>query len=118
LVFDLYDRVTATFASRDVLEDKLRNTRLSLVPVLEVRGGEDTSASRPSDEELKAMIQWPSKFYDGRVEGVYIKVERDGRVIARGKVVRGDFIAGNEHWTRGELTLNGIVTVSEETLSW
>jgi atypical dual specificity phosphatase len=52
------------------------------------------------------MIQRTSKFYDGPVEGVYVKMERYGRVLSRGKVVRGDFIAGNEHWSKGILRLN------------
>ena len=45
-------------------------------------------------------------FYEGRVEGVYVKVEKQGRVVSRGKVVRADFIAGNEHWSKGPLQLN------------
>ena len=62
----------------------------------------------PSQVELKEMVERPSLFWDGRVEGIYLKIERAGRVVARGKVVRGDFIAGNEHWTRGNLRVNGI----------
>jgi atypical dual specificity phosphatase len=110
LAFDLYDRTTETFASRDVLEERLRDSGVHLVPVLEKRSGH--SKSMPTDDELRAMVQQPSNFYDGRVEGVYLKLEKGGRVIDRGKVVRGDFIAGNEHWTKGNLTLNGIVKES------
>ena len=28
--------------------------------------------------------------------------------LRRGKVVRSDFIAGNEHWTKAETQLNGL----------
>lgn len=62
----------------------------------------------PSEEDLKRLVQGQSRFWDGRVEGVYVKAEKDGRVVSRGKVVRGDFISGNEHWTKGELKLNGL----------
>jgi hypothetical protein len=54
----------------------------------------------PSAEELKNMIQLPSQFYDSRVEGIYIKEEKNGIVTNRGKVIRGDFICGNENWSR------------------
>lgn len=106
LAFDLYDRSNGTFAAREVLEAKLEGTGISLVPVLEY-----DQTTIPSEETLKAMVQAQSKFYDGSVEGIYLKIEHGSRVLERGKVVRSDFIAGNEHWTRGNLTLNGIVKV-------
>lgn len=43
------------------------------------------------------------------MEGVYVKVERNGVVVQRAKIVRTDFIAGNEHWTRANLRVNGLV---------
>ncbi|KAG8834761.1 hypothetical protein FRC17_007267 [Serendipita sp. 399] len=118
LVFDLYDRTTGTFASRDVIENRLRGTGIGLVPVIERRvavDGQNPSVNMPTHEELISMVQRPSLFYDGRVEGVYVKVERAGKVLERGKVVRGDFIAGNEHWTKGILTFNGIVECRMDT---
>lgn len=60
----------------------------------------------PNDEELVQMTHLKSQFYDGRVEGIYVYVERNGRVVQRGKVVRADFICGNDHWDRGPLQRN------------
>jgi atypical dual specificity phosphatase len=95
------------------MESIMESTGIYLVPTLETRqSNHGEHLTMPSNDELREMVQRPSNFYDGRVEGVYVKVEMDGKVTGRGKVVRGDFIAGNEHWTRGNLTLNGIVTVS------
>lgn len=112
LAFDLYDRTTGKFTSREVLEERLRGTGICLVPVIEMRKGtSDVPMVMPADDELRAMVQRPSSFYDGRVEGIYLKIEKAGWVVERGKVVRGDFISGNEHWTRGNLALNGIVGV-------
>ena len=111
LAFDLYDRSRKVFVSRDVLEAKLGGSGIAIVPtVMRIEGHPEEGAGpvMPSDEELKGMVQQPSRFYDGRVEGVYVKVEKGGVVVGRGKVVRADFIAGNEHWTRGDLELNGI----------
>ena len=59
-----------------------------------------------SEDELRQAVQQPSRFYEGPVEGVYVKVEKGGRVVSRGKVVRSDFISGNEHWSKGPLHVN------------
>ena len=111
LAFDLFDRSRKVFVSRDVLEARLDGSGIAIVPtVMRIVGRPEEEGAgpvMPSDEELKGMVQQPSRFYDGRVEGVYVKVEKDGIVVGRGKVVRADFIAGNEHWTRGDLELNG-----------
>ena len=110
LVFDLYDRSRKVFASRDVLEAALAGSGIAIVPtVMRIEGRPEEGAGpvMPSDEELKEMVQQPSWFHDGRVEGVYVKVVKDGVVVGHGKVVRTDFIARNEHWTRGDLELNG-----------
>lgn len=118
LAFDMYDRTTDTFASREILEGRLRDNGIDIVPIMEIRRSTpETQIQIPTDDELRAMVQRPSRFYDGRVEGIYLKLEKGGRVIDRGKVVRGDFIAGNEHWTKGNLTLNGIVKARYESLT-
>jgi atypical dual specificity phosphatase len=102
IAFDLYDRSTRMWADNKLLSGLLSSTSISSVPVL-------YEGKMPTDKELRNMVQGESTFWDGRVEGVYVKVERDGCVISRGKVVRSDFIAGNEHWGRGELQVNGII---------
>ena len=102
LAYDLYDRSTQTFVDRRTLEVLLDGTSIKLVPL--VYQGE----SMPSADVLLSMIQQKSLFYDGRTEGVYVKVEARGAVKMRGKVVRSDFIAGNEHWTKGGIRVNGL----------
>ncbi|KAG7094138.1 hypothetical protein E1B28_007750 [Marasmius oreades] len=102
MAFDMYDRSTDTFVDRPTLLGLLDGTGIRVVPVMY-----DGNAT-PSMEELKRMVQRRSNFWDGRVEGVYVKFERGGKVVGRGKVVRGDFIAGNEHWARGPLRRNGL----------
>ncbi|KAH9854431.1 ATP dependent DNA ligase [Lenzites betulinus] len=99
LAFDLYDRSTGRWAARRTLERLLEGTAIRLVPVVREGG-------MPSADELRQIVRGPSLYYDGPVEGVYVKVERAGEVVSRGKVVRADFIAGNEHWSRGPLQTN------------
>jgi atypical dual specificity phosphatase len=101
LAFDLYDRRADAFTDRQSLANILASTAIQMVPVV-------LEGVMPSNEDLRSMVQNKSLYSDSPVEGIYLKVERNGRVLARGKVVRGDFIAGNEHWTRGNLRTNGM----------
>ncbi|KAJ3003079.1 hypothetical protein HKX48_001969, partial [Thoreauomyces humboldtii] len=104
LVFDLLDRHTSVFLSRDALQKRLRDTDLVTVPRVPLPDGTVTA------EVLKRMVETTrSRYYDGVVEGLYIRKERDGKVVDRAKLVRTDFIAGNEHWSKGIIMRNGVV---------
>jgi atypical dual specificity phosphatase len=103
VAFDIYDRATRGWADRQTVESLLKDTDIHLVPCI-------YEGSMPDDDELKKMVQMKSLFYDGPVEGIYVKIESRGKVLSRGKVVRNDFIAGNDHWTKGRIAWNGIVT--------
>lgn len=99
MAFDLYDRVTRTFVDRRTLVALLNESDIHVTPTM-------YEGPMLPDVALKDMVQQPSAFWDGRVEGVYVKVEGDGIVKSRSKVVRQDFIAGNEHWNKGPMRLN------------
>lgn len=108
VAFDLYDRAEGSFASRRVLAATLRGSGIPLTPLIGEEG-EGGSVRRLGRKEIGEMLARPSAFSPGeRVEGVYIRTEDEGRLrtLGRGKIVRGDFIAGNAHWTRGPLELN------------
>jgi atypical dual specificity phosphatase len=106
LAFDLYDRAQGLFISRVEMEHRLAKTTIQLVPLIQ-------TGVFASHEDLQQMVQRPSVFYDGVIEGVYVKIEDETRVISRGKVVRGDFISGNEHWARGPIKLNSLGSAIE-----
>ncbi|KAH9885405.1 hypothetical protein C8Q73DRAFT_749200 [Cubamyces lactineus] len=101
LAFDLYDRSTGRWADRCTLQALLAGTNIRLVPVVSVHQGR-----MASEDELRDAVMGRSRFYDGPVEGVYVKVERGGEVVERGKVVRADFNSRNEHWSKGPLRKN------------
>ena len=105
MAYDLYDRSRNSFVDRQGLEAVLDGTSIQMAPVL------FDGDKIPTKEDLLTMIQRKSVFYDGRVEGVYVKIEEDGYVKLRGKVVRSDFIAGNEHWSRGNIRENKLAVV-------
>jgi len=50
-----------------------------------------------------------SMFYDGVLEGVYVRREQNGMIVDRAKIVRADFIAGNEHWSCGVVVPNKVI---------
>lgn len=108
IAFDLYDRLTQKFLARPILASLLRC--IPLVPELA------RLSTLPSPTALAEMAQnTPSAFYDGPIEGVYVKQEDGANVVARGKIVRKGFIAGNEHWTRGVFTWNVVVGNTKHT---
>lgn len=104
VLFDVFDMDSKTFFSRTAVEEMVRNTSLSLVPVI-FRG-------RVSGvEQLAAMAtQTKSQFYDGVVEGVVVRAmnEDSSLLKLRGKIVRSDFISGDQHWNKGKQTVNSL----------
>ena len=103
IMFDLYDVDTGTFYSRDYLERILSDTEIKLVPLI-YRG-------KTTLDKLKSLVQTKSAFYDGVIEGVYVRSYDTTNTILthRAKIVRTDFISGNEHWTKGKQTLNTVI---------
>lgn len=113
--FDLFDRETHRFWDRPSLE--------TLLEAASAAGDSNSAGERqilmvpqlwsgpqlPVKDELIAMVQQSrSQFYDGVVEGIYIKWECMGQVRHRGKIVRSDFLSGNEHWSKGIIRFNTI----------
>lgn len=95
LAYDLLDTRTGHFLCRSALEDRLRDSGLHMTPRVFAQPQVFASVA-----ELQALTQVASQFYDGPVEGVVLRHCDDTRVVSRAKVVRSNFIAGNEHWTR------------------
>jgi atypical dual specificity phosphatase len=104
VAFDLYDRAAGAFASRDILERTLRGSGIAGVPLLRRLG----DGERLARDDVLRMLQETSAYGAQRREGVYVRFEGGGRTTGRGKVVRGDFIAGDTHWGRGPLVLNRV----------
>ena len=117
VAFDLYDRFTKRFASRDVMERRLRGTTIKIVPII-YRG------PLKSVDHVRKLSDGPSAFNDDRREGIVLRTfEREGTaegttppiataanedggaeepfpewLALRAKSVRSDFIAGNERF--------------------
>jgi len=107
VVFDLFDVQSGRFYSRAALDERLDRFAPGLCRVPAVRIEE---ALLVDVEVLKDVVRnTRSMFYDGVVEGLYFRREEGKWLVDRAKVVREDFIAGNERWNRGGVVPNGIV---------
>ena len=104
IAYDVYDRQTQRFLPHSGVVRLLAPTRIPVVPLLSV------SNSLPDPVDLVRLANLPSPFTepDARREGIYIKIEDDNQVRGRGKVVRKDFIQGNEHWTKNMIRYNTV----------
>ena len=104
IAFDLFDRLEGTFASRSILARALSKHGIHQVPLL-------AHTAQVSKTEVMQMLTRSSAYSRERVEGVYVRFEDDKRIqtLQRGKVVRGDFITGNEHWSKGQTVYNNVI---------
>lgn len=103
IMFDLYDIDTNTFYSRVHIEKILADTQIKLVTLI--------YKGKVTLDKLKSLVQTKSTFYDGIVEGVYVRSydSSNNKLKYRAKIVRADFISGDEHWTKGKQTINTVI---------
>lgn len=107
LMFDVYDRHEQRFWStrrRDALADSLG---VAKVPCL-FRG----NLTFKQLQEL--MLDQRSRFRDGVLEGVVVRREDDDWLLARGKLVRPDFLQTIEsHWRNRTIEWNHLSTAGD-----
>lgn len=105
LVFDLYDRNSALFLSRRVRLELLSELQLSNVPLIH-----QGSVSRG---KLLSLLDTRSAFASGPVEGLYLRLEDEDRLVARAKLVRPEFHAAiDEHWSKRPILENRVVSAT------
>ena len=103
--FDLYDRLEDSFVSRHVLATLLKETNIQQVPLmLECTGIIDI-------EHLCQMTNKQSAYHAGPVEGVYVRIQDNGKTLHRYKIVRANFTPGNSDWGK-HTTMNVLCTDS------
>ncbi|KAF9916628.1 hypothetical protein BX616_003274 [Lobosporangium transversale] len=138
--FDLYDVKTGTFVSRKLFRSAVAKTQLTLNPIIQIpedvygdvkktlqwtiemlqsRSALMRRSEQEKEEEEKKVDQTSvctqAKRQQERVEGLYFRVDQNDRLLMRSKVVRPDFIAGEERWGTKEQVAN-LLLWHEETL--
>lgn len=110
LAFDLFNKKESKFYSREILEERLKGTAIEAVGLVyssrNIGENNEENNETVNKEFLLKLMKEQSSYGDEIMEGVYIKICEDGWVKNRSKIVRSDFIAGNEHWSKGIITMN------------
>jgi hypothetical protein len=110
LAFDVYERSTAEFWSADRRNELARQLGIVTVPEL--------GRGRHTVESLKKLLG-RSHVTDGPAEGLYVRREEAGRLVARAKLVRAEFVqAIDEHWSKRRLEENQLASNGGDTNSW
>jgi len=105
LAFDIYDKTAKKFVSAARRDELLRDTGIRTVPF--VANGVFTP-----DQLRQHLANGRASFYDGPMEGLYLRIEKDGYLVERGKIVRSDFLGEPEegaevvHWSKREVVKN------------
>jgi atypical dual specificity phosphatase len=102
IAFDLYDKNEKRFYSRERFEKILEGTSICIVPLI-------TKGVFSNVKQILDLVKTQSSYYNGQIEGLYIRRCNSKWLEYRTKIVRNDFIGGNEHWTKGIITLNTIM---------
>ena len=101
ILFDIYDRITNEFFSRSKIESLIDGT--SFVQIRKIADG------LFSLNDLKKLAYSQSSYYNGPVEGIYVRSFNDDNTCVkyRGKIVRDNFLeSGQNHWSKTEIIKN------------
>lgn len=106
LAFDIYDKEKKKFLSVEKRDEMLHETGIRTVP--------HVGAGIYTPEQLQQLLKNSrSTHYDGPMEGLYLRIEKDGYLVERGKIVRADFLGEGDgevvHWSKKELIKNFVI---------
>lgn len=102
LGFDILEKRTLIFWSAKKRNSLLKKIDIPPVPLL--------ANGHFSFSELEELLA-SSKLSSEPAEGIYLRYERDGRLVSRAKLVRPAFIqAVNKHWSKSQIRPNTLVS--------
>ncbi|KAJ3105744.1 hypothetical protein HDU97_007564 [Phlyctochytrium planicorne] len=114
IAFDLFDVVNQKFVSRKRFASALEGSSLSRVPVIQINAVIDSLTvldEKATKEKLLRLLQDQSAFSsESRREGVVFRVDEGDWLMDKAKIVRSDFMAGNRHWSKNSVELNGMAS--------
>ncbi len=104
VAFDIYDKQVGKFYSRDKVTQMLSGTTIPHIHMIseEIPGKMDN---------VLRYVRGNSHYYDGPIEGVYVRICEGDYTVKRAKIVRNDFLSGNQdltgkvtNWTKQQIT--------------
>lgn len=105
VAYDLFDKIESKFVSRPVLEEILKSTSIFISPL--VYAGEIKGRTF-----LESLVVGPSAFGADKREGIVIKICEGRWLKSRSKIVRPDFIAGNDRWNKASTLITNSISSS------
>ncbi|KAF9433829.1 Dual specificity protein phosphatase 23 [Entomortierella beljakovae] len=125
--FDLFDIKTGTFVSRKLFRKAIAKTQLAVNPGVQIPKEIYGDVEKTLDWTLaqlqsRSVLMKPDNGQDSndlsdtqqqkdRVEGLYFRIDQGDRLLMRSKIVRADFIAGEERWGAKEQVANKLVPI-------
>jgi len=116
--FDIYDKEEGCFLSLERRLEMLAGTGVHTVPVVH------TGAAK-HDQLLSLITEsaFDSEFHnpltgevDARMEGVYLRIEAEGKATGRAKMVRPEFVERvklSEHWQHQQMIPNELAAAAD-----
>ena len=102
LAFDVYDRARHEFWSEARRDELVNELGIALVPRL--------GSGRFDLSGVQALLG-NSRLAEGPAEGLYVRRDAGGQLVARAKLVRREFVqAIDEHWSKRALQTNALAT--------
>jgi atypical dual specificity phosphatase len=108
VAFDIFDKNVGKFLSRNKLEELLSQTQITIIRKI-------TQNTFKKIDDIVAIVKYNSDYYNGPIEGIYVRVCEDDYTVDRAKIVRHDFLSGNQditekfqHWASKDLVENSI----------
>jgi atypical dual specificity phosphatase len=105
VVYDLFDKMENKFISRPVLEDIFKSTSICISPLI-------YSGEIKSRKILESLVNGPSAFGADKREGIVIRACEGRWLISRSKIVRSDFIPGNDRWNKSSTLMTNSILLS------
>jgi len=110
IAYDLFDKVENKFVSRPILEERLKPTSICISALV-------YSGEIKNQTFLESLAIGPSAFGAEKREGIVVRICDDLWLTARSKVVRADFIAGNDRWNKSsKLATNSLLLPSSANI--
>ena len=102
--FDVFDTEGGRFWNTDRRDALL--AEVGLTPIQRIAFGQFTLG------KLRETLSESSSYYDGPLEGLYLRREDEEGLVSRAKIVRAEFVQGiGEHWSHGPLHANRIAAI-------
>ncbi len=104
ILFDIYDKIEKKFLDNTRRDAFAKKMRLAVPPIL-FQGRTDT--------EALLQLMSTSNYSDEKMEGIYLRVNKDGYLRARAKIVRPNFVPeGTKHWSKQSLVQNKLLNAT------